>query len=66
MRKLRENLNIPFGFPAPEFAIRISTFFLRKEPSLILNSVNFIPKKLLENGFQFKFTNIDEALNDLK
>ena len=66
MRKLRENLNIPFGFPAPGFAIRISTFFLRKEPSLILNSVNFIPQKLLENGFQFKFTNIDEALNDLK
>jgi uncharacterized protein (TIGR01777 family) len=66
MKAFRERFNVPIGIPTPEFMLRISTFFLRKEPDLILNSVNFIPKNLIDNGFQFKFADIDDALADLK
>jgi len=32
---------------------------------LVLKSRNVIPKRLLENGFQFKFGDIDEAFENL-
>jgi uncharacterized protein (TIGR01777 family) len=65
MKTLRSQMNIPFGLPAPEFSIRLGSMFLQTEPSLLLDSVNFIPKKLNEKGFQFKYNQISLALNNL-
>lgn len=65
MTAFRKMLSISIGLPAPAFGVKIASYFIDTEPSLLLNSVNFIPKKLLDAGFQFQFDSIDDALNDL-
>jgi len=65
MQKLRKAVGFPFGIPVNTFLLKIGSFFIRTEPELVLKSRNVIPKKLLENGFKFKFGDLDEAFNDL-
>lgn len=65
MRSLRRVMGIPFGLPAPAFGLKIGAFFLDTEPSLLLNSVNFIPQKLVDKGFIFKYANLEQALQQL-
>lgn len=65
MQKLRKAVGFPFGIPVNSFLLKIGSFFIRTEPELVLKSRNVIPKKLLENGFKFKFGDIDEAFHDL-
>ncbi len=65
MQKLRKAVGFPFGIPVNSFLLKIGSFFIRTEPELVLKSRNVIPKKLLENGFQFKFGDVDEAFHDL-
>ena len=65
MRTLRKTLKVPVGIPAPEFAIRLGAKLIGTEPELILNSSNVIPKRLLEEGFRFKFPSLEFALDDL-
>ncbi|MDQ6471959.1 TIGR01777 family oxidoreductase [Flavobacterium sp. LHD-80] len=65
MQKLRKVVGFPFGIPISKFFLEIGSFFIRTETELVLKSRNVIPKRLLENGFQFKFGDIDEALQDL-
>lgn len=66
MRKLRKSINSPVGIPAPAFGIKFMSNFIDIEPSLVLDSVNFIPKNLIINGFAFKFNMLEKALEDLK
>ena len=66
MKALRKSLGIWFGIPSPKFAIEIGSFLMQTESELILKSRFVSPKRLLDNGFQFKFTNIDNALANLK
>lgn len=65
MQKLRKAVGFPFGIPMNKFFLEIGSFFIRTETELVLKSRNVIPKRLLENGFQFKFGDIDEAFDDL-
>lgn len=65
MRKLRKAAGFPFGIPLNKLFLEIGAFFIRTEPELILKSRNVIPKRLLENGFRFKFGDIDNAFQDL-
>lgn len=65
MQKLRKAVGFPFGIPMNKFLLEIGSFFIRTETELILKSRNVIPKRLLENGFRFKFGNIDDAFDDL-
>jgi len=65
MKKLRKAVGFPFGIPVNTFLLKIGSFFIRTEAELVLKSRNVIPKKLLENGFKFKFGDLDEAFNDL-
>jgi len=65
MQIFRKVLGVKIGLPAPSFLVKIGTFFLRKEPSLLLESVNFIPKKLLKSGFEFNYENLESAIEDL-
>ncbi|MDA6068700.1 TIGR01777 family oxidoreductase [Flavobacterium sp. AC] len=65
MKKLRKAVGCPFGIPVNKFLLEIGSFFIRTETELVLKSRNVIPKKLLENGFTFKFGDIDEAFKDL-
>ncbi|HQE33311.1 MAG TPA: TIGR01777 family oxidoreductase [Flavobacterium alvei] len=65
MKKLRKAVGFPFGIPINTFLLKIGSFFIRTEAELVLKSRNVIPKRLLENGFQFKFGNIDTAFQNL-
>ncbi len=65
MSKLRKAVNFPFGIPLSKTLLEIGSLFIRTETELVLKSRNVVPKRLLENGFEFKFGNIDEAFQDL-
>ncbi|WP_426483801.1 TIGR01777 family oxidoreductase [Flavobacterium sp. 2] len=65
MQKLRKAIGFPFGIPMNQFFLEIGSFFIRTETELVLKSRNVVPKRLLENGFRFKFEDIDEAFRDL-
>ncbi len=65
MKSLRSELGAPFGIPTPKPILAIGAFLLRTEPELTLKSRYVIPRRLMENRFQFAFPFIDEALRDL-
>ncbi|WP_433779289.1 TIGR01777 family oxidoreductase [Flavobacterium anhuiense] len=65
MQKLRKAVGFPFGIPLNTFFLEIGSFFIRTETELVLKSRNVVPKRLLENGFEFKFGEIDKAFRDL-
>jgi len=65
MQKLRKAVGFPFGIPMNTFFLKIGSFIIRTEPELVLKSRNVIPKRLLENRFQFKFENIENAFENL-
>ncbi|RZJ55979.1 MAG: TIGR01777 family protein, partial [Flavobacterium sp.] len=65
MKKLRKAVGTPFGISLNKTLLEIGSFFIRTETELVLKSRNVIPKILLENGFEFKFGNIDETFKNL-
>jgi uncharacterized protein (TIGR01777 family) len=65
MYSLRRTLRMPIGISAPEFVIHLGAKIIGTEPDLILNSSYVIPKRLLDSGFTFRFTDINKALADL-
>ncbi|TBN01335.1 TIGR01777 family protein [Hyunsoonleella flava] len=65
MQALRRALGIPFGINHSKLLLEIGAKIIGTETELILKSRNVIPKKLLENGFNFKYTNIENALLNL-
>lgn len=65
MATLRKALKVPIGIPQPEFLLNLGGSILGIDTDLILKSRNTIPKRLLENGFGFKFPTIAKALMDI-
>lgn len=65
MRLMRNTLKIPFGIPSPKPLLEIGAFLIRTETELLLKSRNVIPEKLENEGFKFKYPNLDVALQDL-
>ncbi len=65
MQKLRKAAGFPFGIPLNKFFLEIGSFIIRTETELVLKSRNVVPKRLLENEFQFKFDTLEKALQNL-
>lgn len=65
MRELRRELRRPWSPPVPEFAVRLGASLIGTEPSLALTSQRATPKHFLETGFQFDFTELRAALNNI-
>ena len=65
MRLLRQTLNRPWSPPVPALAVRIGSWLMRTEPELALTGRNCIPARLVEQGFRFHHTKLDEALTDI-
>ncbi|MFG0273438.1 MAG: TIGR01777 family oxidoreductase [Phycisphaerales bacterium] len=66
MRRLRAAMRMPIGLPAPEFLVRIGApLVMRTDPELALYGRYVIPKRLLDEGFEFRFVRLSEALSDL-
>lgn len=65
MKKLRKAVGQFIGIPTPKFILKIGAFIIGTEPELVLKSRNVIPKKLIDNGFQFELNTLDEAFKKL-
>lgn len=61
-KALGKALGRPSWLPAPSFALRLK---FGEGASLILEGQRVVPKKALDNGYKFKFANLDEALMDV-
>lgn len=65
MATLRKELHVPFGFDSPEWLLQIGAFFIRTQPELVLKSRKVYPKRLLDEGFHFRFEKLEDAIEDL-
>ena len=66
MRALRRALGVPVGLPASEWMVRFGAHYLmRTDPELILYGRYCVSKRLKEEGFEFKYPEIDEAMQAL-
>ena len=65
MLKLRKSKGVLFGFPAPAFGLKLASQLIDIEPTLLLNSVNFTPQKLIDKGFKFSYEKLEDAFHEL-
>ena len=66
MKHLRKSMGVPVGLPAPEILTRVGARFIFKtDPELALYGRYVKPKRLLDEGFQFGFSTLKSALDDL-
>lgn len=66
MRELRRAVGMPWGLPAPGWLVRAgATVLLRTDPELALYGRYVVSKRLKEEGFEFSFPRLHEALNEL-
>jgi uncharacterized protein (TIGR01777 family) len=65
MEALRDAWGMPNGLPMPWHLLEIGTFLLRTESELVLKSRRVVPRRLLEAGFEFQFSQWPEAVDDL-
>ncbi|OJV55269.1 MAG: TIGR01777 family protein [Bacteroidetes bacterium 43-16] len=61
MKALRKALGVPFGLPAPEFAVKIGAQVIGTEASLALDSYNVVSKVLEQTGYSFRFGTLEQA-----
>ena len=65
MQLLREACGVKIGLPALTPMVHLGAFLMRTEAELPLKSRNVIPGRLLEAGYKFSFSNMEDALKDL-
>ena len=63
MRELRKALRVPFGLPGLSPLVKLAApLIMKTDPELALYGRYCRPQKLLNEGFEFKFPNLDSAL----
>jgi hypothetical protein len=65
MATLRRVLRRPPAPPTPAWAVRLGGVLLRTDPALALTGRRCIPKRLLDNGLAFSFSELGPALAEL-
>ncbi|MFL9833794.1 TIGR01777 family oxidoreductase [Chryseobacterium terrae] len=65
MRKLRNEMKVPFGLNAAIWQLEIASIFLKTETELLLKSRNVYPEKLMKSGFKFMYPNVENAFENL-
>ncbi len=66
MAALRRAVGMPIGLPAFGWMVRIGApLFLRTDPELALFGRYVVPKRLMDEGFDFEFTEINAAMKEL-
>ena len=65
MATVRELCGVHFGLPAAAWMLEVGAFFLRTETELIIKSRRVVPGRLLAGGFEFRFTQMRDAMADL-
>ena len=63
MRQLRRALRMPIGLPAASWMVRVGApLVMRTDPELALYGRYCVPTRLLAEGFEFRYENLDGAL----
>jgi len=65
MKTIRKIYGISFGLPTPAWLLSIGAAIIGTETELILKSRWVKPAILLDNGFEFQYGKIDEAVQDI-
>ena len=66
MRTLRKVIGMPIGLPATDWMVRIGApLLMRTDPELVLYGRYVLPMRLLDEGFEFQFAELEPALKDL-
>ena len=65
MCELRRALHRPWSPPVPKLAVWLGARWMKSEPSLALSSQCCAPIKFLEAGFEYQFSKLRPALEDL-
>ncbi|MGC0366409.1 uncharacterized protein (TIGR01777 family) [Rhodococcus sp. 27YEA15] len=65
MRQVRSTLGRSHGLPTPRWLLEFGARIIRTEAELVLKSRWVDPKVLVDNGFQFAFPHLDEALRQI-
>ena len=66
MLQLRRAIGVPIGLPAMSWMVKIGApLILNTDPELALYGRYCISSRLEEEGFEFKYPNIDTALQDI-
>lgn len=65
MKQLRQSMKVPFGISQPIWLLELSTAIIGTETELLLKSRNVYPQRLLDAGFNFKYSDLDSCLKQL-
>lgn len=66
MRMLRRTMRMPIGLPAFAWMVRIGApLLMRTDPDLALYGRYVVSRRLAEEGFEFQFPHLEDALADL-
>lgn len=65
MCTLRKVTGYKIGWPAPKWMLAIGSWLIGTETELVLKSRWVRPAKLLESGFEFKYSKLEDALKDI-
>ena len=62
---LRKALGVAIGLPAMKWMTEIGAVFMKTDTELILKSRRVVPGRLLESGFEFRYSNWEQAVEEL-
>jgi len=66
MRELRRAVGVPIGLPAFSWMVRLAApLLLRTDPDLALYGRYVVSRRLQEEGFEFRFPQVSDALKNL-
>lgn len=66
MRALRRAMGMPIGLPAYAWMVRLGApLLMRTDPELALYGRYVVPKRLMDEGFEFGYPDLSPALADL-
>jgi len=65
MKEIRNILKPVIHLPSPTFLLKAGAYFINTETELILKSRWVVPKRLVEEGFIFTYSTLDEALENI-
>jgi uncharacterized protein (TIGR01777 family) len=65
MRVLRNAYGMRIGLPAMRWMLEVGAVFLGTETELVLKSRRVMPERLLVSGYEFRFSEIGAAVEDL-
>jgi len=65
MKLMRKKYKIPFGLPSCTWMLKIGALIIGTETELVLKSRRVISKRLIDEGFQFKYADVNKAMDNL-